>query len=56
LDAHDQIDLDEPQVHAGILVSSLPDVFAMKVKVIGDRGELRDYFDLRSCFEFQHTV
>lgn len=46
LDAHDQIDLAEPERHAGIPVSSLADVFAMKVKVIGDRGELRDYFDL----------
>jgi Nucleotidyl transferase AbiEii toxin, Type IV TA system len=46
LDAHDQVDLDEPQPHAGILVSSLADLFAMKVKVIGGRGELRDYFDL----------
>jgi hypothetical protein len=46
LDAHDQIELDKARPHAGILVSSLADVFAMKVKVIGDRGELRDYFDL----------
>ncbi len=46
LDAHDEVDLDKPEPHAGILVSSLADVFAMKVKVIGDRGELRDYFDL----------
>ena len=46
LDAHDQIELAEPERRAGILVSSLADVFAMKVKVIGDRGELRDYFDL----------
>jgi hypothetical protein len=51
LDAHDQIDLDEPTPHAGILVSSLADVFAMKVKVIGDRGELRDYFDLKRIEE-----
>ena len=47
LDAHDQVELDEPEPHAGILVSSLADVFATKVKVIGDRGELRDYFDLK---------
>jgi Nucleotidyl transferase AbiEii toxin, Type IV TA system len=46
LDAHDQIELAEPEQHAGILVSSLADILAMKVKVIGDRGELRDYFDL----------
>lgn len=51
LKAHEQIDLDEPAPHAGILVSSLADVFAMKVKVIGDRGELRDYFDLKRIEE-----
>jgi hypothetical protein len=51
LDAHDQVDLDEPKSHAGILVSSLADVLAMKVKVIGDRGELRDYFDLKRIEE-----
>ncbi len=51
LDAHDQIDLDEPKPYAGILVSSLADVFAMKIKVIGDRGELRDYFDLKRIEE-----
>jgi hypothetical protein len=51
LDAHDQIDLDEPEPHAGILISSLADVFAMKTKVIGDRGELRDYFDLKRIEE-----
>jgi hypothetical protein len=51
LDAHDQVDLDEPKPHAGIPVSSLADVFAMKVKVIGDRGELRDYFDLKRIEE-----
>ncbi len=51
LDAHDQVDLNEPESHAGILVSSLADVFAMKIKVIGDRGELRDYFDLKRIEE-----
>ncbi len=51
LDAHDQLDLDKPEPHAGILVSSLADLFAMKVKVIGDRGELRDYFDLKRIEE-----
>jgi Nucleotidyl transferase AbiEii toxin, Type IV TA system len=51
LDAHNQVELDEPEPHAGILVSSLADVFAMKVKVIGDRGELRDYFDLKRIEE-----
>ena len=51
LDAHDQIDLDQPEPHAGIFVSSLADIFATKVKVIGDRGELRDYFDLKQIEE-----
>lgn len=51
LDAHEQIDLDAPEEHAGILVASLADVFAMKVKAIGDRGELRDYFDLERIEE-----
>jgi hypothetical protein len=51
LDAHDQRELHPPAVHAGIPVSSLADVFAMKVKVIGDRGELRDYFDLKRIEE-----
>jgi hypothetical protein len=32
---------------AGLRVASLPDLAAMKLKVIGDRGELRDYFDLK---------
>lgn len=31
---------------AGIRVASLRDLAATKVKVVGDRGELRDYFDL----------
>lgn len=31
---------------AGIRVASLRDLAATKVKVIGDRGELRDYYDL----------
>ena len=31
---------------AGVLVAGLGDLLAMKLKVICDRGELRDYFDL----------
>jgi nucleotidyltransferase AbiEii toxin of type IV toxin-antitoxin system len=30
----------------GVRVAGLEDLLAMKLKVIGDRGELRDYFDL----------
>ncbi len=39
--------LDTPLVMQGIPVLGMSDLFAMKVKVIGDRGELRDYFDLQ---------
>lgn len=46
LHAAGQRDLDQALTIQGIAVLSLPDVFATKVKVIGDRGELRDYFDL----------
>ncbi|WP_187264866.1 nucleotidyl transferase AbiEii/AbiGii toxin family protein [Homoserinibacter sp. GY 40078] len=38
--------LDEPTVFAGLRIDSLPDILANKVKVIGDRAALRDYFDL----------
>lgn len=31
---------------AGVRVASVEDIMAMKLKVIVDRGELRDYFDL----------
>ena len=31
---------------AGVMVAGLGDLLAMKLKVICDRGELRDYFDL----------
>ena len=33
-----------------MIVGSFPDVVASKLKVIGDRGELRDYYDLM-CIE-----
>lgn len=38
--------LEPPAVAAGLRVAGLSDLMAMKLKVIGDRGELRDYFDL----------
>jgi len=31
---------------AGMPVAAVDDILAMKLKVIGDRGELRDYFDV----------
>ena len=30
----------------GLRIAALEDLIAMKLKVVGDRGELRDYFDL----------
>ena len=41
-----QVLLREPSEIAGLRVASLEDLMAMKLKVIGDRGEARDYFDV----------
>jgi DNA-binding Lrp family transcriptional regulator len=38
--------LAPPIETAGLRVAELDDLLAMKLKVVGDRGELRDYFDL----------
>ena len=38
--------LFEPTRQAGLLIAGLEDILATKVKVIGDRPALRDYFDL----------
>jgi Nucleotidyl transferase AbiEii toxin, Type IV TA system len=38
--------LEPPHPVAGVQVAGLGDLLAMKLKVICDRGELRDYFDL----------
>jgi hypothetical protein len=38
--------LSQPIEIAGLRVAELDDLLAMKLKVVGDRGELRDYFDL----------
>jgi hypothetical protein len=46
LDASGQHMLDDTTVVAGVRVAGLRDLFATKLKVIADRGELRDYFDL----------
>ncbi|MCV7234026.1 nucleotidyl transferase AbiEii/AbiGii toxin family protein [Mycobacterium branderi] len=46
LDASGQHMLDEARVVAGVRVAGIRDLFATKLKVIADRGELRDYFDL----------
>jgi hypothetical protein len=46
LDAHDQHPVDANIAIGGIPVAGLRDLLATKLKVVGDRGELRDYFDL----------
>ena len=38
--------LEPPQHFDGLQVAQISDLMAMKLKVVGDRGELRDYFDL----------
>ncbi len=38
--------LEEPTVVTGLRVAGRKDLMAMKLKVIGDRGEQRDYFDV----------
>jgi len=46
LDATDQYPVDPIQLIGEIPVAGLRDLAATKLKVVGDRGELRDYFDL----------
>ncbi len=38
--------LEPPREFDGLQVAQISDLMAMKLKVVGDRGELRDYFDL----------
>lgn len=44
--AQDQSVLEPPIRVSGMQVGSLSDILATKLKVLGDRGELRDYYDL----------
>src|SRR5262249_40072056 len=50
-DAHDQRLLEPPATVAGIRVAGIGDLLATTLKVVGDRGELRDYFDLKTIEE-----
>ncbi|MBW8060346.1 MAG: nucleotidyl transferase AbiEii/AbiGii toxin family protein [Solirubrobacterales bacterium] len=43
--------LEEPTVVGGLRVAGLKDLIAMKLKVLGERGEMRDYFDVRAIDE-----
>ena len=45
-EVHPQRVLEAPQQFDGLQVAQISDLMAMKLKVVGDRGELRDYFDL----------
>ncbi len=38
--------LEKPSTVAGLPVAGLKDLMAMKLKVVGDRGEMRDYYDI----------
>jgi Nucleotidyl transferase AbiEii toxin, Type IV TA system len=46
-----QVLLQQPTVIDGMRVAALEDLMAMKLKVICDRGEARDYFDVMSMDE-----
>jgi hypothetical protein len=43
--------LAEPVAVAGIYVADLRDLMAMKIKVMAERGEMRDYFDVKAIDE-----
>jgi predicted nucleotidyltransferase component of viral defense system len=40
--------LEQTQTVSGLRVAGLKDLMAMKLKVVGDRGELRDYYDIKA--------
>jgi hypothetical protein len=46
LSATAQVAVEPLSTFAGLRIAGLGDLLAMKLKVIGDRGELRDYFDI----------
>lgn len=43
--------LAKPTKVAGLNVASLQDLMAMKIKVMAERGEMRDYFDVKAIDE-----
>jgi hypothetical protein len=43
--------LAPPETVAGLRIGSLPDLMAMKIKVLAERGEARDYFDVKTIDE-----
>lgn len=51
LHAAEQCLLEKPTVVEGLRVAGISDLMAMKLKVIGQRGEARDYFDAMTIEE-----
>lgn len=45
--ARPQRRLAQPEIVAGLPVASAKDLMAMKLKVLAERGELRDYYDVK---------
>lgn len=43
--------IPKQEVVSGLCIAALPDLLAMKLKAIADRGEHRDYFDLQKIEE-----
>lgn len=54
--ARGQHQLEEPTEVAGLRIGSISDLLATKLKVIGDRGELRDYVDLMAIEQLAHRT
>lgn len=50
-DASGLTQLEEPVSVAGLNVAGLHDLMAMKIKVMAERGEMRDYFDVKAIDE-----
>jgi hypothetical protein len=43
--------LEQPETVGGLRIAGLKDLMAMKLKVVGDRGEMRDYYDIKTIEE-----
>lgn len=50
-DASELTQLTEPAVVSGLNIAGLHDLMAMKLKVMAERGEMRDYFDVKAIDE-----
>jgi hypothetical protein len=46
-----QRQLEAPELLADVLVAGMKDLMAMKLKVLAERGELRDYYDVKCIDE-----